>query len=324
MGRSRYFGRSLHGLLVLNKPLGITSNQALQQAKHLFFAHKSGHTGSLDPLATGVLPLCFGEATKFSQHLLDADKRYTSTFRLGQTTSTADCEGEVLSHCCARHITQAQVEAAISGFCGAIQQVPPMVSALKHQGQPLYKLARQGIEIERAPRAVTIYQYRLLAFRPGELAEVDVDIHCSKGTYIRSLAQDLGQVLGVGGHVTALHRTQAGPFSIEQAHSLASLYAARGEAGPEVLDTFLLPVDAALHRLPALTLEDHSAHYFCQGQAVMDLRVYRLGQQGDKVRVFHPDGLFLGVGEITDEGTLAPRRIMVLDAGPKRPPATTP
>ncbi len=317
MGRSRYFGRSLHGILVLNKPPGITSNKALQQAKHLFFAHKAGHTGSLDPLATGVLPLCFGEATKFSQHLLDADKRYTSTFVLGQSTSTADCEGEILTQVSAAQVTLEAVESALDALRGAILQVPPMVSALKFQGQPLYKLAREGIEIERAPRAVTIYSLQVLAFRPGELAELDVDVSCSKGTYIRSLAQDLGESLGVGGHVARLHRSAAGPFTESHSLRLAQLQAERGEQGPEVLDHYLLPVDYAIQSIPALTLEEHSAHYFCHGQAVMDVRVYRLGQQGDKVRVFRPDGLFLGLGEITDEGGVTPRRLMVFDAGPK-------
>lgn len=317
MGRSRYFGRSLHGIVVLNKPLGITSNKALQQAKHLFFAHKAGHTGSLDPLATGVLPLCFGEATKFSQHLLDADKRYTSTFYLGQQTSTADAEGEILQEVSAEHLTRADVERALDHFRGPILQVPPMVSALKYQGQPLYKLAREGIEIERAPRAVTIYDLTLLNFRPGKVAQVDVDVSCSKGTYIRSIAQDLGERLGVGGHVAALHRTAAGPFHLEHAVTLDQLHQARAEQGPEVLDHYLLPVDFALDFMPRLILEENSAHYFCHGQAVMDLRVYRLGNQGDRVRVFRPDGTFLGLGEITDDGCVTPRRLVVFDSGPK-------
>lgn len=317
MARSRYYGRGLDGILVLNKPAGITSNKALQQAKQLFFAHKAGHTGSLDPLATGVLPLCFGEATKFSQHLLDADKRYLSTFYLGQNTSTADSEGEILQTTSALAITESAVNSALAQFRGPILQVPPMVSALKHQGQPLYKLAREGIEIERAPRAVTIYELTLLAFRPGEIAQVDVDVRCSKGTYIRSIAQDLGEALGVGGHVAALHRTEAGPFNLTHSVTLAQLAEERAERGPEVLDHHLLPVDFAIRNLPELTLLEDSAHYFCRGQAVMDLRVYRLGAQGAKVRVFRPDGVFVGLGEITDDGCITPRRLMVFDAGPK-------
>ncbi len=310
MGRSKHYGRALDGLLILNKPQGVTSNRALQQAKHLFFANKAGHTGSLDPLATGVLPLCFGEATKFSSHLLDADKRYETTIQLGVRTDTCDCEGTAISQTDASHITLAQLEQALEAFHGPILQVPPMVSALKHQGQPLYKLAREGIEIERPPRPVTIYTLSLLRFTPGPQPEVALDIHCSKGTYIRSIASDLGDALGVGGHVVQLHRTQAGPFSLDQAVTLEALSLERGDQGPEVLDHHLLGTDAAITALPKLTLEDNSAFYFVKGQGVMDLRVYRLGQQGDRVRVFRSDGRFLGLGEIGDDGLINPRRLV--------------
>jgi tRNA pseudouridine55 synthase len=313
LGRSRHYGRALHGILVLNKAPGITSNTALQQAKRLFFAHKAGHTGSLDPLATGVLPLCFGEATKFSQHLLDADKRYETRIYLGQRTSTADAEGELLFSVSAAHLTVSDVQKALENFRGDILQVPPMVSALKHQGQPLYKLAREGQEVERPARPVTIHDLQLLDFIPGEKAEVVLDIHCSKGTYIRSIADDLGQALGVGGHVVSLHRTQAGPFCIGQAKNIAQLHEERGDQGPEILDHHLLPVDAAIAHIPEITLEPSSAHYFSQGQAVMDLRVYRLGGQGDRVRVFRAEGGFLGLGEITDDGRVAPRRLTVFE-----------
>ena len=213
---ARRKGRPVDGVLLLNKPSGMTSNHALQRAKRLFFVEKAGHTGSLDPLATGVLPLCFGEATKFSQFLLDADKRYRSTFVLGVTMSTSDADGEVIAQKSAADIDLAQVEAALEHFKGDILQVPPMYSALKHQGQPLYKMARQGIEVERAPRPVTIYALEILAFRAGEQAEVDVDIRCSKGTYIRSIAEDLGFSLGVGSHVKTLHRSAAGLFDESQ------------------------------------------------------------------------------------------------------------
>ena len=206
-------GRPIDGILVLDKPLGVSSNRALQTAKHLYFAAKAGHTGSLDPLATGVLPLCFGEATKFSSFLLDADKGYTSTFVLGVQTATCDAEGEVLAVKSAAHVTAAQVEQALIPLRGEIEQVPPMYSALKHKGQPLYKLARAGQEVERAARRVTIYELELLAFREGEHPQVDVRISCSKGTYVRTLAEDLGQALGCGAHVSALHRTRSGPFT---------------------------------------------------------------------------------------------------------------
>ncbi|MFO1369918.1 MAG: tRNA pseudouridine(55) synthase TruB [Marinagarivorans sp.] len=310
MGRSKHYGRVVNGLLILNKPHGITSNRALQQAKHLFFANKAGHTGSLDPLATGVLPLCFGEATKFSSHLLDADKRYQARVQLGVRTDTCDCEGAEISRVDASAITLDQVNHALEAFRGPILQVPPMVSALKHQGRPLYKLAREGVEIERPARPVTIYSLDLLAFNQGPAAELVLDIHCSKGTYIRSIASDLGDALGVGGHVVQLHRTQAGPFTIAQAIDLDTLAAERGQQGPETLDHHLLALDAAIEALPKLSLEDNSAYYFMKGQGVMDLRVYRLGQQGDRVRVFRSDGRFLGLGEIGDDGLINPKRLV--------------
>lgn len=313
MGRNRSSGRAVSGVLVLHKTAGMTSNRALQTAKHLFSALKAGHTGSLDPFATGVLPLCFGEATKFSQFLLDADKAYTATFRLGAATSTGDIEGEITASTSAAHLTQGLIEACLGRFRGAILQVPPMVSALKVNGQPLYKLARSGKLIERQPRPVTIHRLEVLAVRTGEVAEVDVDIECSKGTYIRSIASDLGEQLGVGGHVAVLHRTRAGAFRENQSVSLDQLQAARAEGGPDLLDRFLLPMDAALDQVPQLRLDQASGHYFTRGQAVMDVRVYRLGNQGDTVRVCREDGVFLGLGEITDDGRVRPRRLVVLN-----------
>ncbi len=310
MGRSRKYGRKLDGVLVLDKASGMSSNDALQKAKRLFFASKAGHTGALDPLATGVLPLCFGESTKFSQYLLNADKSYRSTFRLGISTDTLDSEGAVVAQEDASAITAEQVEAALVKYRGDILQVPPMFSALKHQGKPLYKLAREGVEIEREARAVTLYRLELLAFRPGPIAEVDIEMACSKGTYVRSIAQDLGADLGCGAHVSVLRRTQAGPFSEGQSVSLDTLSGERGEQGPEVLDHYLLPVDAPVATLPELQLDSSSAFYFCQGQAVMDVKVYRLGDQGDTVRVRCEDRGFLGLGEITDDGRIAPKRVV--------------
>ena len=312
MGRSKKYGRKVHGVLVLNKPKGLSSNQALQNAKRLFFANKAGHTGSLDPLATGVLPLCFGEATKFSQFLLDADKRYLATIRLGEATSTADSEGETISSQDASQITEEAIAKALHPFRGKIQQVPPMVSALKHNGQPLYKLARQGIDIPRESRSVNIYELKLLEFREGPLAEVDIEVYCSKGTYIRSIASDLGEDLGVGGHIIRLHRTQAGAYTEAQAISLEDLAQERGENSPEVLDQQLLGVDSAVLTLPAIELDEDGGHYFRQGQAIMDLEVYRLGDQGDTVRVYQKNGAFLGLGEITDDGRVAPKKVVVM------------
>lgn len=308
MGRRRK-GRPVDGVLVLNKPAGLTSNQALQRAKRLLFAAKAGHTGSLDPLATGVLPLCFGEATKFSQFLLDADKRYESTFCLGVKTATGDAEGEVLAEQAAAHLRREQVEAALADFRGDILQMPPMYSALKQQGQPLYRLARQGLEVEREARPVTLYALTLLDFRPGERAEVDVAVHCSKGTYIRSLAEDLGEKLGCGGHVSRLHRTAAGPFTEAACVTLQALEAERGEGLAEQLDHHLLPVDSPVASLAPLTLPEASSHYFRQGNPVMDAGVYRAGREGDMVRVFCETGRFLGLGAL-EEGCVAPRRLI--------------
>nr|WP_202410465.1 tRNA pseudouridine(55) synthase TruB [Pseudomaricurvus sp. HS19] len=311
VARRKARGRPVNGVLVVNKPTGMTSNDALQQAKRLLFAAKAGHTGALDPLATGVLPLCFGEATKFSQFLLDADKRYRTTYQLGAFSTTGDADGELLDAVSAAGVTREQVWQALQPFIGDILQVPPMYSALKHNGEPLYKLARQGIEIEREARPVTVYSIELLDFRGGEQAQVDLDIHCSKGTYIRSIAEDLGKALGVGAHVVKLHRTQAGAFTEADMLELDDLREERGEQLAEVLDHHLLPVDTPVQELPALTLLEDSAYYFRQGNPVMDPQVYRLGQEGDMVRVFAESGDFLGVGVLDDEGRVAPKRLVV-------------
>jgi len=312
---ARRKGRPVDGVLLLNKPAGMTSNRALQIAKRLFFIEKAGHTGALDPLATGVLPLCFGEATKFSQFLLDADKRYRSTFRLGVTMTTSDADGEIIAQKPTGAITRAQVEAELRKFVGDILQVPPMYSALKHQGQPLYKMARQGIEIERQPRPVTVYGIEVLDFRAGDAAEVDVDIRCSKGTYIRSIAEDLGFALGCGAHVKTLHRSAAGLFEEGQCIAPEQLESTFEQGGYEALDALLLSADAPVATLPAVYLPESSAHYFRQGNPVMDSQVYRIGAQGDIVRVFCAETeqhaqQFLGLGEITDDGRVAPKRII--------------
>lgn len=312
---ARRKGRPVDGVLLLNKPAGMTSNQALQRAKRLFFVEKAGHTGSLDPLATGVLPLCFGEATKFSQFLLDADKGYRTCIRLGATTDTCDADGEILEEKSTLAITRAQLEQALVQFKGDILQVPPMYSALKLNGQPLYKMARQGVEVERPPRAVTIHRIDILAFRAGEAAEVELDIVCTKGTYIRSIAQDLGAALGCGAHVKTLHRSLAGPFSEAQCISLEALEAEFERGGYEALDAHLASADTPVSSLPAVELPANSAYYFRLGNPVMDFQVYRIAQQGDIVRVFCAESAqsprqFLGLGEITDDGRVAPKRII--------------
>ncbi|AWF82541.1 tRNA pseudouridine(55) synthase TruB [Microbulbifer sp. EKSA008] len=310
MGRRPKWGRPVHGVLLLNKPAGITANDALQKAKRLFFANRAGHTGALDPLATGVLPICFGEATKFSQYLLDADKRYRSTFVFGMTTASGDADGDVLETKDASGLTEEAVLKAMEAFRGPIKQVPSMYSALKHKGQPLYKLARQGLEVEREAREVEIFEFELLSFTPGAQPRAEVEVHCSKGTYIRSIAEDLGQALGVGAYVEELHRSAAGPYVEADSVTLDELTAERGEGMAEELDHHLLSVDSPASSLPKLTLPDESGYYVRQGQPVMDLQVYRIGEEGDMVRLFLENGDFLGVGEITDDGCVAPRRLV--------------
>ena len=312
MGRRRKFGRPVSGVIIIDKPQGITSNDVVQKVKRLFFAEKAGHTGALDPLATGVLPICLGEATKFSQYLLDSDKAYRSEFVLGETTDTADADGEVKQSIDASQVNQDQLETLIAGkYSGWIKQVPPMYSALKKDGQPLYKLARKGVEVEREARDVCIHKYELLEFNRGEKARATVNVHCSKGTYIRSLAEDLGRDLGVGGHVATLHRSQAGDFQESQMHSLESLAELRGEGRAETLDQLLLPMDILVQALPPITLDSNESFYFTRGQAVMVNQLYRLGDEGDKVRVYENDDKFLGVAEIGDDSKVNPKRLVV-------------
>ncbi len=306
MARGRR-GRPVDGILVLHKPAGMTSNAALQAAKRLYFAAKAGHTGALDPLATGVLPLCFGEATKFSQFLLDSDKAYRSTFVLGVSTTTGDADGEVLASTACPELTEAQVTAALAQFQGEIEQLPSMYSALKHQGQPLYKLAREGKEVERKRRRVTVYELRIEDFRGGEQPEVDVYIHCSKGTYVRSIAEDLGQALGCGAHVSRLHRTMAGPFTEQQAVTLESLEAMKEAEAYGKMDDLLLPMDTALADFPAVELVESSAYYILQGQPVL---VPRAPTEGT-VRLMVEDGRFIGIGEVLEDGRVAPKRLVV-------------
>lgn len=301
MGRRRRSGRNVQGILLLDKPMGITSNDALQKVKRLYRAQKAGHTGSLDPLADGLLPICFGAATKISAFLLDADKRYWVRIKLGVTTTTADSEGEVVSTRPVDGIGEEQIRQALEQFRGEIQQIPPMYSALKHKGERLYKLAREGIEVEREPRAVTIHGLELTGC---ELPEFELDVHCSKGTYVRTLAEDIGEVLGCGAHVTALRRTGVGPYGADEMVTLDELEA-QAEEGREALDARLLPVETALAHWPEIRLNPDSTFYVRQGQPVLVPNAPTEGW----VRLFGPDG-FLGVGEILDDGRVAPRRMM--------------
>jgi tRNA pseudouridine55 synthase len=276
-------------------------------AKRLYGAAKAGHTGSLDPLATGVLPLCFGEATKFSQYLLDADKAYESTFVLGVATATGDAEGEVLATADASAVTEANVAAALEAFRGEIEQIPSMYSALKHQGQPLYKLARQGKEVERKARRVVIKQLELRGFRSGAKAEVDVYLECTKGTYVRSIAEDLGSMLACGGHVSRLRRTRAGAFGIEQSVTMATLEALHANDRIADMDALLLSADAAVEGLPLVKVSESGGFYIRQGQPVLVPNAPCDGM----VRVALETGEFLGIGEILDDGRVAPRRLIV-------------
>lgn len=287
--------------------MGLSSNRALQNVKHLYTAAKAGHTGSLDPLATGVLPLCFGEATKFSQYLLDADKAYESTFVLGTITDSGDAEGKVLEERDTSGITQADVVAALKAFEGEIQQVPSMFSAIKQNGQPLYKLARQGLEVERKSRSVVIKTLQMRAFRPGVKPEVDIFLECTKGTYVRSLAEDLGNSLGCGAFVSALRRTRAGSFEIGDSITLSALESLKTNGEIEQMDQLLLPADAALGALPLVRLSESGGFYMRQGQPVM---VPNAPCDGI-VRVALETGEFLGVAEILDDGRVAPRRLIV-------------
>ena len=306
MGRKRK-GRPINGVLVVDKPPGCTSNAALQAAKRALYAAKAGHTGSLDPLATGVLPLCFGEATKFSQYLLEADKRYLSTFVLGIATTTGDSEGEVLSERDASVVDRAALEEVLQHFRGSIEQIPPMYSAIKHQGKPLYQLARKGLEVERRPRRVTIFSLDLLEFEPGELATVKVGVHCSKGTYIRTLAENLGERLGCGGHVSHLRRTASGPFTLNECVSMDRIEQLAQEQRFDELNGLLLPIDSGLVDIPVVQVPELSAFYLRQGQPVL---VPNAPTEG-LVRAKLESGEFIGVGEIIDDGRLAPRRLIV-------------
>ncbi|GAC1039962.1 tRNA pseudouridine(55) synthase TruB [Pseudomonas sp. No.117] len=302
MAQVKRIRRQVHGVLVLDKPRGFSSNAALQKVRWLLNAEKAGHTGSLDPLATGVLPLCFGEATKFSQYLLDADKGYSTVAQLGITTTTGDAEGEVLERR-AVAVDEAAIQAALPAFRGQIEQIPPMYSALKRDGQPLYKLARAGEVVEREARSVTIARLELLALQEDRAT---LEVACSKGTYVRTLVEDLGARLGCGAHVAELRRTQAGPFGLAQAISLEELEAAHAEGGSAALDRFLLPVDSGLEHWPLVQLTQHSAYYWLHGQPVRAANAPKFGL----MRVQDDQGRFIGIGEIDDEGQVAPRRLI--------------
>ena len=300
MSRRKRKGRPVNGVLLLDKPSGMSSNKVLQQVKNLYKAAKAGHTGSLDPLATGMLPICFGEATKISAFLLDADKRYRFTCQLGVTTTTGDTEGEVLETRDFSAITQADIEHVIPDFIGDIVQIPPMYSALKHNGQRLYKLAREGIEVERKARTIKIYE---LIFHSLEGDLLDMEVACSKGTYVRTLAEDIGEVLGCGAHITKLRRLSVGPYEGEM--FTAGALQALSEQGGDALDEVLLPIESGVADWPDVHLGADAAFYVAQGQPVLVPNAPTEGW----VRIYDQQK-FLGVGEVQDDGLIAPRRMI--------------
>lgn len=296
----RKSGLDVNGILLLDKRLGVSSNKALQEVRRLFNANKAGHTGSLDPLATGLLPLCFGEATKVSALMLDEDKRYQVTVKLGVMTDTGDCEGQIIAEMPVPNISETDLNHCLAQFTGEIDQVPPMYSALKHQGKKLYELARAGKTIDRPARRIRIYSLTLLGF---DQTNLQLDVHCSKGTYIRSLAEDIGQALGSCATVTALRRTASGQFNLAQAWTLEQLQAMDSQR----LQQQLLAVDLPLSHIPAIDLTQAQAHSVKQGQ-----QISISSQLSGQVRIYC-EAAFLGLGEIPLNGKLAPKKLFHLD-----------
>ena len=299
--RGRARGRPVSGILLLDKPLGLSSNHALQRVKRLYDARKAGHTGSLDPLADGMLPICFGDATKLSAFLLDADKHYWFRVKLGETTATGDTEGEVLKVRPTDDVTPERIEQVLQKFIGEIEQLPPMYSALKHKGKRLYELAREGVEVEREPRKVRIHS---LALGKVNLPEFELRVHCSKGTYVRTLAEDIGEALGCGAHVTALRRTGVGPYTGFEMFSMEMLEKTAEEGNPAI-DRLLLPIDTALSEWPEVRVNADTAFYLKQGQAVLVPRAPTEGW----VRIYEGE-TFLAVGQVQEDGRIAPKRLM--------------
>lgn len=299
--RTRVEWRDVDGIILIDKPLGLSSNEALQRVRRLFRARKAGHTGSLDPLATGMLPLCLGQATKVAGLLLEADKTYRATLALGSRTDTGDLEGAVVERQPVAALTRERVEAALSRLCGEREQVPPMYSALKHGGEPLYRLARRGESVERAPRRIRISRLALDGFGA---AEIGFEVDCSKGTYIRTLGEEIAVALGSCGHLTRLRRLAIGGFAGRTMHTLAELESLAGREAE--LDARLLPVDAALAHLPAVTFDASAAAALQNGQPVIAAR----GAPG-RVRLYDQEHRFLGIGEREEQqGRVVPVRLM--------------
>jgi len=306
MGRRRSAnrGRNVNGVLLLDKPHGMTSNKALQEVKNLLFARKAGHTGTLDPLATGLLAICFGEATKLANYIVDTEKHYRATAQLGVTTATGDCEGDILEEKSVPAFDKAQLEQILAKFTGEIMQIPPMYSALKHNGEPLYKLARQGIVVEREARPVTISSMTLVEMTDTTFT---VDVVCSKGTYIRTLLEDIGAELGCGAHALDLRRTASGVFTEQDMVSLETLRDAE-QNDRDALNAYVKPVETALTDWPEVKLSPDAAYYLRQGQAV----TVPYAPTSGLVSLFADETDFIGVGHILDDGRVAPKRLLNL------------
>ena len=305
MSRPRKKGRDVHGVFLLDKPQGMSSNDILQKVKRLFQANKAGHTGALDPLATGMLPICLGEATKFSQFLLDSDKRYQVTAKLGERTDTSDAEGQVVESR-AVNVSETEILSALEQFRGDILQVPTMFSALKHNGKPLYEYARQGITVEREARPITIFELRFIEYTAPYLT---LEVHCSKGTYIRTLVDDLGEVLGCGAHVTVLRRLAVANYPVEAMMSYEDLQNLSENQPLEVLDQHLLPLDTAVESLPKINLTAEQTKAVGFGQRV---KFENNAQVYGQVRLFSNNMQFLGVAEITTDNVIRPNRMVNL------------
>jgi len=299
MGRRRH-GNDIHGIVLLDKPVGVSSNRALQKVRGIFQARKAGHTGSLDPFATGMLPICLGEASKTAAYMLEAGKKYRATARLGVATTTGDPEGEVIQTCTVPDIDAGALQQTLDRFTGEIEQVPPMYSALKHEGKPLYEYARAGIDIERPARRVTIHQLSLLDWRSPDLV---FGVHCSKGTYIRTLAEDIATALGCCAHLVALRRTLVEPFENFPMQTLAQLQA-ESDAGR--LAEVLLPVDAGLQQWPRIELDTIRQGQFMHGN---QFGFSAEGLHAGKVRVYGPENNLLGLADLTVAGVLKPARV---------------
>ena len=306
MSKPRKRGRDIHGVFLLDKPQGMSSNDIMQKVKRIFQANKAGHTGALDPLATGMLPICLGEATKFSQFLLDADKRYLVTAKLGERTDTSDAEGQIVETRDV-NVKTPEILTALEQFRGDILQVPTMFSALKHNGKPLYEYARQGITVEREARPITIFELNFIEYNAPYLT---LEVHCSKGTYIRTLVDDLGEVLGCGGHVTMLRRTAVADYPTEKMLDWHALQSLAEQQDLSLLDALLLPMDTAVAKLPALTLNESQTQGIGFGQRIKFDNLNRLQGQ---VRLFSHENRFLGVAVIDENNVIRPQRLVVYE-----------